>query len=243
MKRSDMKGALVGWAAAVLLVALAAEAQATRSIEVTTSQELEAALTPENAGARIRVRAGDYVVVHPLVVPDGASLVGEGVMLVDESGLPVGFEPGTRTRLLSDGSLQGDILSLGDRVTVSGLVVEDVVGRVGNLIVIASRAAADHIQAEVSDCELINPNPSGIVFNGPTGRALAVYSRNLGLGPAGSRGRLHPHGAVGELDHPLNRERSRRLPHQFRLTKQRQRAAAGQCHRRRAQRDRRREPP
>ena len=58
-----------------------AHAQPSPPIIVSNSTELQAAVVPGNAGRAILVRAGDYEVGQPLVVPDGATLTGEGVML------------------------------------------------------------------------------------------------------------------------------------------------------------------
>src|SRR5499427_5701128 len=98
-------------------------------IVVTTASELQSALSPANAGARILVRAGQYDVSQALTVPDRATLVGEGVMSFDESGLPTGFEPSGRTLLKATAALAGDVLSLGDGSTVRGLAIQDVPGR------------------------------------------------------------------------------------------------------------------
>src|SRR5215831_14914863 len=93
-------------------------------IVVTTVAELQSALTPANAGARILVRAGVYDVSQALTVPDRAVLVGEGVMSFDESGLPAGFEPSGRTLLRATVGLVGNVLTLGDGATVRGLAIE-----------------------------------------------------------------------------------------------------------------------
>ena len=139
------------------------------SIIVTTAAELEAALSPANAGARILVRAGEYDVSHALTVPDGATLAGEGVMGFDESGLPTGFEASGRTLLRATAALVGDVLTLGDGATVRGLVIEDVAGRLvaGNAVAVVSRAAGDFISARIEECEIINPNPSLVHRAGP----------------------------------------------------------------------------
>ncbi len=150
-------------------------------IVVTTSAELEAALTPANAGERILVRAGEYEVGQALNVPDDVTLVGEGEMTFDESELPAGFEPDGRTVLRSTPALVGDILTLGDGAKLRGLVIEDVVGRAGNLVVVNSRDAGDFVSAEVVECEIINPNPSAIVPAGSIGRSLVAITRNLNL--------------------------------------------------------------
>ena len=160
-------------------------------IVVTTTAELEAALTPANAGRRIRVRAGEYVISQALTVPDDAALVGEGEMEFDGSGLPTGFEPAGRTVIRSTAALVGDMLTLGDGSSLRGLVIEDVVGRLtGNPVVVSSRDADDFVSAVLVECEIINPNPSGIVPAGPTGRGLVAITRNpnLGLDPPAHEG-------------------------------------------------------
>jgi hypothetical protein len=148
-------------------------------IVVTTAAELQSALSPANAGARILVRAGVYDVSQALTVPDGAALVGEGVMSFDESGLPIGFEPSGRTLFRATAAVVGDVLTLGDGATVRGLVIEDVVGRLvpGSGIAVLSRAAGDFISARIEECEIINPNPPG------TSRGLAVMTLNPDLEP------------------------------------------------------------
>ncbi len=152
-----------------------------QTIIVTTTAELEAALTPANAGKRILVRAGVYDLGQALTVPDDATLVGEGEMMFDDSGLPTGFEPSGRTLLRSTLALVGDVLTLGDGATVQRLAVEDAAGRQGNVVVVSSRDAGDDVSAELVECEIINPNPSAIVPAGSLGRALVAIARNLNL--------------------------------------------------------------
>lgn len=153
------------------------------AIVVATSAELEAALTPANAGMRILVRAGEYEISQALTVPDDVTLVGEGEMIFDESGLPTGFASYGRTVLRSTPTLVGDVLTLGDGATLRGLVIEDAPGRTGgNAVVVSSRAAGDFISAVVDEVEIVNPNPAGIVPAGPTGSALVVITRNPNLG-------------------------------------------------------------
>ncbi len=174
--------------AAIALALVASErsrlAAATTDIIVTTATELEAALSPSNAGARILVRAGDYDVSQALTVPDGATLVGEGIMRFDESGLPTGFEASGRTLLRATTALAGDVLTLGDGATIKGLMIEDVAGRLvaGNPVAVVSRAAGDFVSATIVECEIINPNPSLVAPQGPTGRGLVVMTRNPNLG-------------------------------------------------------------
>src|SRR5262249_36804304 len=114
-------------------------------IVVTTAAELQSALSPANAGARILVRAGVYDVSQALTVPDRAALVGEGVMSFDKSGLPTRFEPSGRTLLRATTALVGNVLTLGDGATVRGLVIQDIAGRpvAGNVVAVVSRAAGD----------------------------------------------------------------------------------------------------
>jgi hypothetical protein len=153
------------------------------AIVVTTTTELEAALSPANAGMRILVRAGEYEISQALTVPDDATLVGEGEMIFDESGVPTGFAPNGRTVIRSTPTLVGDVLTLGDGATLRGLVIEDALGRQGgNPVVVSSRAAGDFISALLDVCEIINPNPAGIVPAGPTGSALVAITRNPNLG-------------------------------------------------------------
>src|SRR5436190_12516681 len=64
---------------------------ASNAIVVTSSAELVAALVPANAGHRILVHAGSYNLGQTLVVPDGATLEGEGVMQLDQARLPIGL--------------------------------------------------------------------------------------------------------------------------------------------------------
>src|SRR5262245_62736344 len=124
-------------------------------IVVTTAAELQSALSPANAGARILVRAGVYDVSQALTVPDRATLVGEGVMSFDESGLPTGFEPSGRTLVRATAGLVGNFLTLGDGATVRDLVIENVVGT-GHTVAVVSRAAGDFVSARIEECEIIN---------------------------------------------------------------------------------------
>lgn len=164
------------------MVGTAAPLQA-HPIVVTTTAELQAALTPANAGKRILVRAGEYEISQALTVPDDATLVGEGEMIFDESGLPTGFEPSGRTVIRSTTALVGDVLTLGDGATLRGLAIEDAPGRQGgNLVVALSREAGDFISALLVECEILNPNPAGIVPAGPTGAGLVALTRNPNLG-------------------------------------------------------------
>jgi hypothetical protein len=154
-------------------------AQAQDVIVVSTAADLQAALTPENAGRRIRVLSGTYQVSGPLVVPDGVTLEGDGVMTgVD---LPNGFEIGTETRIVPDPAAPlfgGDLLTLGHGVTIRGLIIEDEKGRPGNVVAVRSRTPGDQVSAFVVRCEIVNPKPSGADLDGPSGRALAILTQN-----------------------------------------------------------------
>lgn len=152
------------------------------AIVISSSAELVAALVPENAGRRIRVRSGTYNVGQPLFVPDGVTLEGDGAMLLDGSGLPTGFAAGTRTTLAMTANTAGDVLTLGDGATVRGIAIEDLAGRVGNAIAVVSRAAGDRISATIAEVEIGNPNAHGIVPSGPTGCGVAVLSQNPNMG-------------------------------------------------------------
>lgn len=152
------------------------------SIIVSSSAELLAALVAENAGRRIRVRSGTYNVSQPLFVPDGATLEGEGVMLLDGSGLPTGFAAGTRTTLTMTANTAGDVLTLGNGATVRRIAIEDLAGRVGNAIAVVSRDAGDRVSATIAEVEIGNPNAHGIAPSGPTGCAVTVLSQNPNMG-------------------------------------------------------------
>ena len=159
------------------LVAVPGEPQQP-DIIVTTAAGLMEALSPGNEGKQILVRAGDYDLSQALTVPDQATLVGEGVMGFDESGLPTGFEASGRTLLRATAALAGDVLTLGDGATLRGLVIEDLAGRpVGNPVAVVSRGAGDFISAHIEECEIINPN-SSVGGQGLRGRGLVVVTRN-----------------------------------------------------------------
>ena len=145
-------------------------------IVVTTAAELQSALSPANAGARILVQAGVYDVSQALTVPDGAALVGEGVMIFDQSGLPTGFDPIGRTLLRATPALVGDILTLGDGAAIEGLAIQAVSGQgTAGAVAVLSRAPGDVISVRIEECEIITP--------GTSTRGLVVMTRNLDLEP------------------------------------------------------------
>ena len=179
--------ALVSGIAATTVCAPARASQ-DNVILVSTAEELESALNPQNAGRHIRLLAGDYPVTGPLAVPDGTTLEGAGIMRM-ENGLPVEFEPGTATTIRVVAGFEGDLLTLGNGVTLSGLRLEDLKTaadsspqRAGNVVVVSSRAPNDTLSAEIHDCEIINPNTTSALMDGPGGHGLAVLTRNPARG-------------------------------------------------------------
>jgi len=110
------------------------------------------------------------------------TLEGEGVMLLDGSGLPTGFAPGTGTTLTMTANTAGDVLTLGNGATVRGVTVADLAGRAGNVIGVLSRDVGDRVSATIADVEIVNPNPHGVAPSGPLGCGVTVLTRNPNLG-------------------------------------------------------------
>ncbi len=152
------------------------------AIVVSNSAELIAALTPQHAGRTIRVRAGTYGLTQPLTVPDKVTLEGEGVMHFDRAGLPIGFATGTGTTLTMTANTPGNVLTLGDSVTVRRIAIVDIAGRAGNVIGVVSRSPGDRIFATVEEVEIFNPNAHLILPSGGTGCGLYVVTLNPNLG-------------------------------------------------------------
>ena len=166
----------------LMMVGAAAPLRA-HPIVVTTVTELEMALTPANAGKRILVRAGDYEISQALTVPDDATLVGEGEMTFDESGLPTGFEPSGRTVIRSTTALVGDVLTLGDGATLRGLTIEDAPGRQGgNLVVALSERRATSSPRTSSSAKSSTPIRRASCPQGRPGAGLVALTRNPNLG-------------------------------------------------------------
>ena len=147
-----------------------------------TSAELVAALAPANAGRRIRIRAGTYEIDQPLSVPDGMTLEGEGVMLFAPGGQPTGFADNPRTTLRMTANIGGDVLTLGDNVTVRNLEIVDLAGRSGNVVAVVSRRPGDRVSATIVESVIVNPNPLAMGAGGPLGRGLLVITRNPNMG-------------------------------------------------------------
>ncbi len=174
------------WALALVAAAVPAGARSTGPVVVNDSSELIAALANPDSGRHIRLLAGEYPMDHPLEVPDGVTLEGEGRMLFDAAGLPRGFEPGTETTIRVSAGFAGDLLTLGNGVALRGLRLQDLKDdptqarrRTGNVIVIGSRRPSDAVSATVDRCEIINPNSSDFTKIGPVGHAVLVLTRNL----------------------------------------------------------------
>jgi hypothetical protein len=151
---------------------------------ISTSAELVAALSPANAGRRVHLRAGTYDIERPLTVPDGMTLEGEGVIIVAPQGYATGFRDGGRTTLRMRNNAGGDILALGNSVTLRNLEIVDLAGRSGNIIGVESRHAADTISATIIESVLVNPNALTIGASGALGRGLHIITRNANLGDA-----------------------------------------------------------
>jgi hypothetical protein len=167
--------------AALALAGAAAPAELRHSkapIVVDTAGELKAALVPANAGRRILVRAGTYEVDSALTVPKGATLEGEGVMQGRD--LPTGFVAGTATRIVALPSVSGDLFTLMDDASLRRLLLEDVLGRSGNVVGVVSHAPRTSISASIFECEIVNPNRAGGGLEGPTGAGIVALTRNPG---------------------------------------------------------------
>jgi len=164
---------------------------------VRSAAQLSDALQPVNAGRRIQVMRGEILITQPLLVPDGATLEGEGVMQLDAEGIPGGFAPGTETTLRVAAGFDGNVLTLGHGSVVKGLRVVDLANtasqpslRRGNVVYVASRSAGDTVTASVIECELVTPIAAGFTDAGPHGHALVVLTLNPALGapPAAHEG-------------------------------------------------------
>jgi hypothetical protein len=174
--------------AAMTCIPTSTDASDAKPIVVHTSVELLAAIDQKSAHQSIRLTPGDYPIDRALVLGDDVALVGSGVMLFDADGLPRGFEPGTQTIIRAAAGFNGDLLTMGNRTSIRGVFLRDLeddpahdVHRAGNVVVVASRAPGDAITASIVECEIFNPNPFSFDSEGPTGHALAVFTRNPAL--------------------------------------------------------------
>lgn len=98
------------------------------------------------------------------------------------NGLPSGFGDGAHTTLRMVENVGGDILALGDGVTVRNISIEDFPGRSGNVVAVVSRRPGDRISATMENVAILNPNPLAIGAGGTTGRSIMVITRNPNLG-------------------------------------------------------------
>jgi hypothetical protein len=101
--------------------------KASGSIVVTTTAQLLAALEPHPGELTVFVQRGTYQINHAIEVPDNTALIGEGLMEFDPSGLPAGFVPDSRTVIVATTGVVGDFVSLGNGVSLRGLVIQDVI--------------------------------------------------------------------------------------------------------------------
>jgi len=154
------------------------------AIVVTNAADLVAALVPANAGRKILVRAGTYDIGQRLVVPDGATVAGEGDMQFDGSGLPTGFAAGTRTTIRMTSNVLGDFLTLGNGSSIRDIAVEDLPGRTGSVVAAGSRSAGDSVSATITEVEIMNPNVHAIVLTGPAGCGVTIVTQNPHPGAA-----------------------------------------------------------
>jgi hypothetical protein len=150
--------------------------------EARSAEQLMAALDPAHAGRRVRLAPGVYDITRTLTIPDGMSVEGSGVMRFDADGLPVGFAEGTSTAIRITASVGGDVLTLGEGVSLRNLEVADLPGRSGNVVAVVTRRPGDRVTATISDVIIVNPNPLTIGATGPLGRGLFVSAVNPNLG-------------------------------------------------------------
>jgi hypothetical protein len=154
---------------------------ASRSIVVTTTAELLAALTLDNGDLTIFVQRGTYLLDHAIQVPDNVALIGEGEMLYDGTGLPTGFAPESRTVIAAMPGVSGNFVTLENGASLQGLVIQEAVRPAatgGAVVAVTSRRPADSVSAQVGECEIISHNPPGGNILGVTGRGLLAITLN-----------------------------------------------------------------
>ena len=160
---------------------------ASRSIVVTTSAELLAALAA-GTDLNIFMQSGTYQLSQAIRVPENTALIGEGTMLYDDSGLPTGFIPESRTVIAAAPGVTGDFVTLGDGASLQGLVIQDVVRPAltgGVVVMVTSRGPSVSVSVQITGCEIVTPNPRGATTTGPTGHGLSAITRNSPLAGGG----------------------------------------------------------
>jgi hypothetical protein len=159
----------------------------TDSIVVRTSAELLTALSSGKGAHEIHIARGRYSIDQPIVVPDGVSITGDGVMRFEEDGTPTGFEAGTETILDTAAGVNGDLLTLGNGSALRGLVLIDDPRankeRAGNVVSVVSRSPGDVVAGSIIECEIFSSNTKSFSMDGPTGRGVVAYTRNPVMQP------------------------------------------------------------
>jgi hypothetical protein len=152
---------------------------------VDTAAKLIDALNRAAPGDTITLRSQEYRVGVPLLVRDRVTLRGAGEMQFNQ-GLPTGFKQGTKTTIIGNRDLAGNLMTLSDGSKAEKLVLqgpsrfqEDDAGPIGgNVVAVASRRHDDSVSATIEECELINNVESAGGADGPTGGAILAYTRN-----------------------------------------------------------------
>ena len=202
MNRRALLCGLATASISILALPTVVQGQTYPDILVGTDAELVAAMVPANAHHRIVLKnristaaAVDYEVDERLTVPDGATVEGEGTMRYDADGLPIGFVPGSETRVGPASTFkqqmggQPEIFSLGNGSSLHRLIV--VSPRPGNAVGILSSASGP-VSASISECEIFGPGIATLPFNfgdvggdhvmpaGPLSRGVFVRTRHQG---------------------------------------------------------------
>lgn len=176
--------ALIGFVLSTAFVSSLAGQSSGRVVTVHDPASLGVALLQATPGQRILLRPGTYEIGSGIHVPTAVTLFSQGLMKFDETGWPIGFEAANRTVLKAAPGLAGNVVTLGDGASLENLVIEDIPGRSGNVVVISSRMPGDTVGAEIERCEIINPNPAAAGPEGPRGRGVLVMTRNPNLAAA-----------------------------------------------------------
>lgn len=100
------------------------------TIVVDNISKLINALNQATTGVTIRLIRGEYKVDTPLLVPNGATLQGEGEMIM-EDGLPDRFKQGTTTTISAKRGLKGNLVTLSNNSKLQQLVLEGLPRRGG----------------------------------------------------------------------------------------------------------------